>query len=347
MTALALFSGGCDSLIAMKLLTLQGIKVKAVHFNIGFGGNKDKSEYLRNAAEQVGAELVLIDIRKQFFDNVLFAPKYGYGKYFNPCIDCHANMFAQAFLRLEELGASFVVSGEVLGQRPKSQRKEALDQVKRLVRGFGSDERFAHLLAQGQDSSKPQYLDELLLRPMCAKLLEPSFPEKMGWVDREKLLDISGRGRTRQLELVKQWDFKYYENPGGGCLLTDISVANKIKDLSAHRKMVLEDVALVKVGRYMVLPDGARCVIARNEEENQKLSAPNPKMSHITLLDSKGPLGLVESSASDEDRILAARLTLAYAKHSGAKERVQVGESILEVEPLDKQKAQEFLFFKA
>lgn len=348
MTALALFSGGCDSLIAMKLLTLQGIKVKALHFNIGFGGNKDKSEYLRNAAQQVGAELVLIDIRKQFFDNVLFAPKYGYGKYFNPCIDCHANMFAQAFLRLEELGASFVVSGEVLGQRPKSQRKEALDQVRKLVRGFGSDERFAHLLAQDKvDSSKPQFLDELLLRPMCAKLLEPSFPEKMGWVDREKLLDISGRGRTRQLELVKQWDFKYYENPGGGCLLTDISVANKIKDLSAHRKMVLEDVALVKVGRYMVLPDGARCVIARNEEENQKLSAPNPKMSHITLLDSKGPLGLVESSASDEDRILAARLTLAYAKHSGAKERVQVGESILEVEPLDKQKAQEFLFFKA
>lgn len=373
MTALALFSGGCDSLIAMKLLTLQGIDVKAVHFNIGFGGNKDKSEYLRKAAAQVGAELVLIDIREQFFEDILFQPKYGYGKYFNPCIDCHANMFAQAFLRLKEFGASFVISGEVLGQRPKSQRKEALDQVRKLVRNLGNDPRFSHLLDSSSPSpeSKPRFLDELLLRPMSAKLLEPSFPERAGWVDREKLLDVSGRGRSRQLEMVKHWGWEHYENPGGGCLLTDLSVAQKLKDLSAHRKMVLEDIELVKVGRYMILPDGARLIIGRNEQENAKLSTPNPLMLQITLLDSIGPIGVVESNASHADKLLAAQCTLAYAKpreqqhdlaESSAKstqgdsgvgdlasqsQRVKVGDEILQVTPIDKEKAHEFLFFKA
>lgn len=248
MRALALFSGGCDSLISMKLLTMQGIEVIALHFNIGFGGNKDKLEYLRNASAQVGARLEVVDIRRQFFDEVLFTPKYGYGKYFNPCIDCHANMFANAFYLLESFGASFVVSGEVLGQRPKSQRKQALDQVRSLVREVGkkdskssgstddregkSSGRFDKILdTKGDGINKPKSLDELLLRPMSAKLLPPSFPERAGWVDREKLLDISGRGRTRQLEMVKKWGWKHYENPGGGCLLTDISVAKKTKRL--------------------------------------------------------------------------------------------------------------------
>lgn len=373
MTALALFSGGCDSLISMKLLTMQNIRVIALHFNIGFGGNKDKLEYFQNAAKQVGAELMICDIREQFFDNVLFAPKYGYGKYFNPCIDCHANMFANAFYKLLELGADFVISGEVLGQRPKSQRKEALDQVRKLVREVGADKRFEAILdPSGSDPSKPRYLDELLLRPMSAKLLEESFPEKMGWVDREGLLDVNGRARDRQLEMVKKWGWKYYENPGGGCLLTDINVANKLKDLSAHRKMVLEDTTLVKIGRYMVLPNGARCVIGRNQEENDKLKAPNPQMEIIELLEDIGPIGVVEKDASQADKILAARITLGYGKAgygkvghekagavnmaavganmattaSASARKVQVGAEVLEVSPLPREQAREYLLFK-
>lgn len=385
MRALALFSGGCDSLISMKLLTMQGIEVIALHFNIGFGGNKDKLEYLRNASAQVGARLEVVDIRKQFFDEVLFAPKYGYGKYFNPCIDCHANMFANAFYLLESFGASFVVSGEVLGQRPKSQRKQALDQVRSLVREVGkkdsqnrndrrdnecvkdgkSSGRFDKILdAKGDGIDKPKSLDELLLRPMSAKLLPPSFPERAGWVDREKLLDISGRGRTRQLEMVKKWGWKHYENPGGGCLLTDISVAKKLKDLSTHRKMLLQDSTIVKVGRYMVLPNGARAIIGRNESENTKLDEPNPAMEKIILLESIGPLGLVEKDASKEDKILAARITLGYAKNdkntqdkakngdeiptpqNQIAQKVKIGEDIYEVLPYPKQKAREFLLLK-
>lgn len=348
MLALALFSGGCDSLISMKILKDQGIEVIALHFDIGFGGNKDKLEHFRNATAQINVPLKIIDIQKQFFDEVLFKPKYGYGKYFNPCIDCHANMFAHAFSYLLDVGAHFVISGEVLGQRPKSQRKEALDQVKKLVRVIGEDKKFDSLLSRdGADSTKPRTLDELLLRPMSAKLLEPSFPEKMGWVERERLLDISGRGRHRQLEMIKKYGFKYYEKPGGGCLLTQDSVADKIKDLISHRRMNFEDIDMVKFGRYMVLENGARCVISRNEEENIKLSRHNPQMEQIVLLDCVGPVGIIETNASLEDKILAGRIALSYGRtHIGQSYQVQIGLETYNLSPIEREKAQSYLLFR-
>ena len=345
MLALALFSGGCDSLISMKLLKDQGIDVIALHFDIGFGGNKDKLAYFQNATAQIPVELKILDIKRQFFNDVLFKPKYGYGKYFNPCIDCHANMFSNAFSYLLEVGADFVVSGEVLGQRPKSQRKEALDQVKKLVRHIGEDTKFDKILSRdGSDKSKPQYLDELLLRPMSAKLLEPSFPEKMGWVNREALLDVSGRGRTRQLEMIKNYGFKYFEKPGGGCLLTQDSIALKIKDLISHRQIHFEDIAMIKVGRYLVLEDGARCVIARNQEENTKLSQPNPQMEQIALLDCIGPIGIVESNATLSDKLLAGQIALSYARTEKDKSyKVQIGTETYELTPLERERAQSYL----
>lgn len=291
MRALALFSGGLDSLLAIKVIQDLGIEVLALHFDIGFGAKRDKSEILRQRLNQVGAELKIIDIRRQFFDEILFAPKFGYGKYFNPCIDCHGNMFAHALNLLESERASFVISGEVLGQRPKSQRAEALGQVEKLCGGSG-----------------------LIVRPLCAKLLPITIPEEKGWIPREKLLDISGRGRNRQLELIKHYGIEYYERPGGGCLLTETSIANKLKDIQAHRPIVFEDMELVKFGRYMILPNGGRCVIARNQEENQKLNFYHPKMTSIELLDCIGPLGLVEKDASLEDKNLAISLTLLYGK---------------------------------
>ncbi|PAF47891.1 ATP-binding protein [Helicobacter sp. 12S02232-10] len=346
--ALALFSGGLDSMISMKLLKDQGIEVIALHFNIGFGGNRDKLEYLKNATAQVGVELQVCDIRNQFFDEILFTPKYGYGRFFNPCIDCHANMFRNAFYLLLEMGADFVISGEVIGQRPKSQRREALDQVRKLVREIGKDSIFDKILSRdGSDVSKPVYLDDLVLRPMSAKLLEPTFPERALWVDREKLLDVNGRGRNRQLKMLKDFGWKYYENPGGGCLLTDVGVSLKLKDLSAHRKMVIEDSAIVKVGRYMVLKDGARCVVARNEEENSKLDLSHPLMEKIELLECAGPIGLVESQASFEDKVLAGRITLGYGKSQKDQSYlVRIGKEELLLSPYDKEEARQFLFFK-
>ncbi|WP_297809798.1 argininosuccinate synthase domain-containing protein [uncultured Helicobacter sp.] len=321
MKALALFSGGLDSLLAIKIIKDLGIEVLALHFNIGFGAKRDKSEILRQRLEQVGVELEIVDIRRQFFDEILFKPKFGYGKYFNPCIDCHANMFSHALTMLESRKASFVISGEVLGQRPKSQRAEALGQVENLCEANG-----------------------LIVRPLCAKLLPPTIPEQKGWIPREKLLDISGRGRERQLQLVKEYGIEYYEPPGGGCLLTETSIANKLKDIQLHRQIVFEDMELVKFGRYMILPDGGRCVIARNEEENQKLNFYHPKMTQIKLIDCIGPLGLVENDASAKDKSLAISLTLLYGK-TKANQPYKVhfeGKEIESVAFESKEKAQQF-----
>ncbi len=348
-SAVALFSGGLDSMISMQLLHEQGIKVYAINFNIGFGSNKDKSEYFRNAAQQVGAELIQINIAKQFFDNILFQPKYGYGKYFNPCIDCHANMFAHAFAKMVELGADFAISGEVLGQRPKSQRKEAMDQVRKLVRTIGENPLYDSILSRdGSDKSKPQTLDELILRPMSAKLMPETFPEKMGWVDRTKLLGVSGRGRHTQLALLKKYNWKYHEKPGGGCLLTDTSVALKIKDMQAHREVVFEDVALFKIGRYMVLEHGTRCVISRNEEEGKKLDITHAFMEKIILQDIHGPIALIEKNAHHDDRILAARIVLGYAKTEQDKYyNVRIGDEVLELMPYAKEEASKFLLLQS
>ncbi|EEQ64165.1 ExsB [Helicobacter pullorum MIT 98-5489] len=322
MKALALFSGGLDSLLAIKIIKDMGIDVLALHFNIGFVGKNDKSEALKEILAQIDVPLKVIDIRKQFFDEVLFAPKYGYGKYFNPCIDCHGNMFSHAFSLLESEGASFVISGEVLGQRPKSQRAEALLQVEKLCN------------AQG-----------LVVRPMSAKLLPITIPEQKGWIDRERLLDIHGRGRERQLKMVEEYGIKNYAKPGGGCLLTDTSIANKIKDLQSHREIVFEDMEMVKYGRYFILPNGGRCVIARNEEENQKLSFKHPKMSKIELLNCLGPLGLVEKDSSQEDKEMAIALTLTYGKTEMDKSyKVHFEGKEVEMKPfVSKEKAREFL----
>ena len=132
MKALALFSGGLDSMLAIKLITLQGIEVTAIYMDIGFGGKEDKSELLKKRANMAGADFKIVDIRNKYLQNVLLNPKYGYGKHFNPCIDCHAYMFKTALSMLKSLDASFLITGEVLGQRPMSQRKEALNQVLNL-----------------------------------------------------------------------------------------------------------------------------------------------------------------------------------------------------------------------
>ncbi len=322
MKALALFSGGLDSLLAIKVIKDMGIEVLALHFDIGFVGKSDKSEALRAILSQIDVPLKVIDIKKQFFDEVLFEPKYGYGKYFNPCIDCHGNMFLHAFSMLESEGASFVISGEVLGQRPKSQRAEALLQVEKLCN------------AQG-----------LVVRPMSAKLLPITIPEQKGWIDREKLLDIHGRGRERQLKMVEEYGIKNFAKPGGGCLLTDTSIANKIKDLKSHREIVFEDMEMVKYGRYFILPNGGRCIIARNEEENRKLSFAHPKMSKIELLDCMGPLGLVESDSTKEDKEMAISLALVYGKtEANQTYKVRFEGEEREFKPfVSKEKAREFL----
>jgi tRNA-specific 2-thiouridylase len=291
MKAIALFSGGLDSTLAAKLIIDQGIEVIACNINTGFGSTKDRLAHMKNMCQQIGAEFRSVDIRDEYIREVLFTPKYGYGKNFNPCIDCHAKMFEVAKRLMEEWGASFLISGEVLGQRPMSQNSDSLQKVLNLSNCEG-----------------------LLLRPMCAKSLAPTIPEIEGWVDREKLENISGRNRERQMELADQFGLKDYEAPGGGCLLTDENFSNKIRDFIAHDTFSVEDIPTIKYGRQLRLPDKAKLIIGRNAEDNEILKGVNnPKYLHVTT-ELVGPHAMISRNASDQDKLLAAKLILAYCK---------------------------------
>ena len=244
MKAIALFSGGLDSTLAIKMIIDQGIEVLALNISTGFGSSKDRQEHMQNMCEQVGAKLKIINIEDEYLQDVLFDPKHGYGKNFNPCIDCHAKMFAVAKRIMEAEGASFLISGEVLGQRPMSQNKDALQTV-----------------------LNESNCDGLLLRPMSALCLTPTIAETNGWVDREKLEGITGRSRDRQLQMVKEIGLENFETPGGGCLLTDENFSKKMFDFIKHDKFEVKDIPLMKFGRHLRLDDGAKLVVGRNKDE--------------------------------------------------------------------------------
>lgn len=296
MKALALFSGGLDSMLAIKLITSQGIEVKALNINIGFGGTSDKSEIMTKRAAMAGASFEMIDVRNAYLQEVLFNPQYGYGKHFNPCIDCHAFMFKTALSMLKDENADFIITGEVLGQRPMSQRNDAMAKVKKLA----LDE------------------EDLILRPMCAKNLPLTKPEREGWVDRQKLENISGRSRKRQLELAAKFGFEDFESPGGGCLLTLESFANKIKDfIKFDKNMQVNDAQLLKYGRHLRLPNGSKMIIGRNELENRFLKElKTQKYEELKLFDLVGAYSLVDENINDEDLNLALSIALTYAKTS-------------------------------
>ncbi|QOY54699.1 argininosuccinate synthase [Candidatus Sulfurimonas marisnigri] len=292
MKAIALFSGGLDSTLAIKLIIDQGIEVLAVNINTGFGSTKDRLEHMQNMCEQVGAELKIIDIQSEYLQDVLFDPKHGYGKNFNPCIDCHAKMFTVAKRIMEVEGASFLISGEVMGQRPMSQNKDALQIV-----------------------LNESNCDGLLLRPMSAKMLAPTIAETNGWVDREKLEGITGRSRDRQMEMVREIGLDNFESPGGGCLLTDENFAKKMFDFIKYDKFEVRDIPLMKYGRHFRLSDGAKLVVGRNKDENAYLQdIDNAKYYHVKTIGIPGPHAMVSKNASEADKELATKIILTYCK---------------------------------
>ncbi len=294
MRALALFSGGLDSVLAMKLIVDQGIEVVAVNIDMGFGSTNDRLEHMQSMCDQIGVKLEILDLRQLYLDEVLFNPKYGYGKNFNPCIDCHGFMFRHTGKLLEKFDAQFMISGEVLGQRPMSQRKEAMENVKRL-----SEQ------------------DDLIVRPLSAKLMSLTKPEREGWIDREKLFDIEGRNRQRQIALAKEIGLEDFESPGGGCLLTEIQFSNKLRDFADNEKMEVEDINTLKAGRHLRLPDGAKLIIGRNQEDNEKIKNTNSdKYYKARIEDASGPLCLFQKGASKEDLKLATNLIITYGRTS-------------------------------
>lgn len=312
-------------MIAIKLMREQGIEVTALHIKIGFSGTKDLSALMQQRAELAGAEFRIVDVRERYIQDILFSPVYGYGKNFNPCIDCHGYMFKIAKAMMAELNASFLVTGEVLGQRPMSQRSDALKQVSKLA----------------NDKE-----DKLILRPLSAKLMEPSAPELEGWIDREQLLDISGRSRERQLAMAAAWGWEDYESPGGGCLLTEPVYSQKIREFVAHDTFEVADIDLLKFGRHFRLPDQTKLVVGRHQEDNEALaSLEHPDYWSITL-PVPGPYSLIHKEASDADVALALRIALTYGKSSAdTSYTVTFRDSVYEIQPFaDKAEAQQYFF---
>jgi len=292
MKALALFSGGLDSVLAMKVIKDQGIDIIAVNIHTGFGSTNDRLEHMQNMCNQIGAKLEILDLRQEFLDEVLFEPKYGYGKNFNPCIDCHGFMFRYTCELLKKYDASFMISGEVVGQRPMSQNKDALNNVKKLSN-----------------------CDDLIVRPLSAKLLPPSKPEELGWIDREKLLDISGRSRSRQLQLAKEIGLENFEPPAGGCLLTEIQFSQKLRDFVSNDTLEVDDIDTLKAGRHLRLPNGAKLIIGRNQADNEKLQNTNSsKFLKGRIVDASGPLCLIEKNISQDDKKLAGDIIVTYGR---------------------------------
>lgn len=302
-------------MLAIKIIANQGIDVIALNFDVGFGGDREKIALMTKRANKAGAEFEEINIRSKYLQKVLFSPKYGYGKHFNPCIDCHGFMFKTAVSMMKDYGASFIISGEVLGQRPMSQRNIAMNQVKSL---------------SGDN-------DNIILRPLCAKLLEPSKPELLGWVDREKLLDISGRSRTRQIELASEFGFDDYETPGGGCPYTTESFSARIRDFIAFdEQMREEDLQILRYGRHFRLPNNAKLVVGRDESENEKLAMiNNDKFERIHIDNLVGALVLISKNASQSDKILGAQIAATYAKSEiDTLYDAKIGDEIYEIYPL-------------
>jgi tRNA-uridine 2-sulfurtransferase len=294
MKALALFSGGLDSMLAVKLLVDQGIDVIALHIDIGFNSKKENHVILRERASLAGATLEIIDVHDDYLQKVLFAPKYGYGKQFNPCIDCHGYMFRLAKGLLARFDASFIATGEVVGQRPMSQTKEALRNVKRLANDLE---------------------DNLIVRPLSAKLMEESTPEKEGWVDRAKFLDLNGRGRKGQLALAREFGWEDYPSPAGGCLLADIQFSERIRDLLAHEPFESSDTLILKNGRHFRLPEGSKLVLGRNQAENDFLEqVETHKFIRLHVADFNAPSGLLSNNASEKETLEACRILLTFTK---------------------------------
>ncbi len=291
--AVALLSGGLDSQLAVKLVQLQGVQIHALHFRSIFNAApKDPADSPpARAAAALGVPLTFIDITTDQIA-LLKAPPHGFGSAANPCIDCHILMLRYAAGRMIETGADFLVTGEVLGQRPMSQRRHALAII-----------------------DKETGLAGRILRPLSAKALDPTIPEETGLVDREKLEDIKGRSRQRQIALAETFGLTNYPSPAGGCLLTDPGFGLRVKDLLAHDQMNLDNAVLLKFGRHFRLSPSAKAVVARNEDECQALeSLARPGDLLIDLADLPGPTALLRGDVSDDVLATAAALTARSSK---------------------------------
>jgi len=291
--ALALLSGGLDSILAIKLMLEQGIEIEAINFLTIFCTctRKGCMHAATQAANTLNVPLKIFNITEEYID-IIRNPKHGYGSNMNPCIDCRIFILKKAKDHMAQVGASFLITGEVLGERPMSQRRDSMFLIE-----------------------KEAGLKGLILRPLSAKLFEPTMPEKEGIVDRSKLLEISGRSRKPQIALAREFGINDYPCPAGGCLLTDPGFAKRVKDLMVHNSLDIENLRLIKLGRHFRLSKNAKLIIGRDEAENKLLqSMTKPKDIIFKLKDHQGPFSILRGSI-DKDLInIAARIVCHHTK---------------------------------
>jgi len=299
MKAVGLLSGGLDSTLAARMMLEQGIEVHAINFT---------SPFCRCTPHSAGCAAVVVAVQQlgniplkrvglgDEYLSMIRKPKHGYGRGMNPCVDCRILKLRKAGEYMKEIGASFLFTGEVLGQRPMSQHLRALKVI-------------------DDDSG----LKGLILRPLSAALLEPTLPETEGWVDRAKLLDIAGRGRTRQIHLAEDKGIRDYPCPAGGCLLTDVNFAVRLREhFAAGGEATAHAMVLLQVGRHFRLPDGGKAIVARDEKEGARLQSLVRPAEHLLVPDFPGPTVLLQGA--DVDAALA--LLMRYVKKAVGKDAV-------------------------
>jgi len=287
MLAYVLYSGGLDSGLAIKLIQEQGIKVIGVHFVSPFFGNP---EFCKKISREQNFKLIVKKVDKKYL-NIIRKPKYGYGSEMNPCLDCHIYMLKETKKLAKD---QIIVTGEVLGQRPKSQKFSDFKIIEKETK-----------------------LENRILRPLSAKLLQETIYEKKGIIDREKLLGIKGRSRGKQLELAKKYKLKFL-SPAGGCLLADKEFAKKLKDLFYHKKRISEkDLELLKVGRHFRIGK-SKIIVGRNEEENEIIKKLRKKGDFVFEVEGIGPTTLLQGKKNKASIKLAAELTLFYSDEEKA-----------------------------
>lgn len=286
--ALAMVSGGLDSILAAKLIKDQGIEVIGICFRSYFFNE----ENAKRMTKQIDIPLEVVDFSKEHFEMVK-KPKHGWGKNMNPCIDCHAMMMRYSGELLKKFDADFIITGEVLNQRPMSQNKQALNKVK-------SESGFS----------------DIILRPLCAKNLEETQMEKDGLVDREKLLNISGRSRKPQMELAEKWNIVDYPSPAGGCRLTEPNFAHRLREvLDRQGDATPKEIELLRYGRHFITPNGSKIIVSRTKDEGEIIK---------TLLDENdtvfypvshnGAMAIATGELKEDDIKLALKIVGRYSK---------------------------------
>jgi tRNA-uridine 2-sulfurtransferase len=293
--AISLLSGGLDSILATKLVLEQSIEVVGLHFTSPFMSRRERDRGLQavRSAAELGIRLIVRDKGAEYIE-VIQKPEHGYGRNMNPCIDCRIFMLRKTKDLMAEEGASFVVTGEVLGQRPMSQRRETI----RLI-------------------EKASGLDRLILRPLSAKHFEPTFVEQEGVIDRTRLCDIAGRGRTIQYRLADTFHLREFGCPGGGCLLTDQVFAGKLRDLFRHDgSFTATDLILLNIGRHFRLNGNTKLVVGRNQDENERLEALRaPPYMMVYPIGFKGPQAILKGDLDGSIIAIAANIIGYYSRN--------------------------------